>query len=147
MQEPRHRAENRIERLGVAAEIAADKTRLLADPAELVQHERQGSILRAVIELEFGPGALALFGGHEMAIAGSEDDGISRLNSHRRLRLIGKLRPAPAVEHDVIGDDVLEIRHHICADRPHGRRFGNPGRACIDVEIDGPRQPDGPQNI
>jgi hypothetical protein len=80
-------------------------------------------------------------------IAAHEDDRVAGLESHFRLRLVGELRPAPAVHHDVEGDDVIEAGHDLAADTGHGRRGGNPGLARRDVEIHGAREVNRSQHV
>ena len=138
--------EQRIERLGVAGEEAADQLHrgrpALADAAEERQRSGGGGV---ELGLRHRLGAHAGRARHDVRIALGEDDDLAFLEPHGLLAEHGRV--AAAFGDHVIGDQVTGARQHLGQHHLTRRLLGNPRGRGDDVEERRAGEPYGLQNV
>ena len=154
VQHPRQRLDQRIERLQVAAEKAADDRRVGAVFGRRCSRHVEAVVgdlhrpalagdLREPVEVD--PAAHAGRARDDVRIAVREHDDVAGAELHRRPARDGG--PARAGGDDVVLHHVLDAAQQERRDLPRRRRFGDPAAVAADREEDGAAQANVAQDV
>ena len=139
------RRQQGIERPRVAPQEPADKARRFLGAVAHGDREGQLSVARRPVHRHVRRLTHTGRARHRVPVALREDDDVAGREADGRAPVDG--RPAGAVRHHVVGNEVLGAREHPADDRRPRRRLGDPRLRRVHVEEDGARQANRAQHI